>query len=177
MRTVLEVLAQDLEEREARSSFANVSSTAPLQWRKRGLRVGKTLGGARVRSSWSSTQCAHGCCFALREATLVGATLAESFTPGRPRRLIGDRAFDSDPLDERLSHLGLKRMAPHKSNRRKPPTQEGRPLRRYKQRWKIERLFAWLNQYNRILTRGNKSIHHYNNFIYLAFILILHKYL
>jgi hypothetical protein len=29
-------------------------------------------------------------------------------------------------------------------NRRRPPTQDGRPLRRRRRRWKIERLFAWL---------------------------------
>jgi transposase len=68
-------------------------------------------------------------------------------------------------------------IAPHRSGRSKSYTQDGRPLRRYKRRWKIERLFAWLNKYKRVLTRWDRSIDHYNNFVYLAFILILSRYL
>ena len=111
------------------------------------------------------------------EVTLVEATLAEMFTLGQPRRLIGDRAYDSDPLDETLQGMGIELIAPHKSNRKKPPTQDGRPLRRYKRRWKIERLFAWLNKFKRVFTRWEHSIEHYNNFIYLALIMILMKHL
>ena len=56
--------------------------------------------------------------------------------------MIGDRAYDSDPLDEKLLPQGVQLIAPHKYNRRKPRTQDGRQLRRYCRRWKIERLFA-----------------------------------
>ena len=35
----------------------------------------------------------------------------------------------------------------------KPKTQDGRPLRRYKRRWKVERLFAWLQNYRRLINR------------------------
>jgi hypothetical protein len=38
---------------------------------------------------------------------------------------------------------GIDLIARHRDNRRRPPTQDGRPLRRQKRRWKIERLFAW----------------------------------
>ena len=82
------------------------------------------------------------------EVTLVEDTLEACFLSDRPRRLIGDRAYDSDPLDERLRQQGIELIAPHKKNRKKPPTQDARALRRYKRRWKIERLFAWL-QYRR----------------------------
>jgi transposase len=44
-------------------------------------------------------------------------------------------------------------IAPHKSNRKKAPTPDGRRLRRYKRRWKIERLFAWLQNFRRIAMR------------------------
>ena len=43
-------------------------------------------------------------------------------------------------------------IAPHRSNRTKP-TQDGRPLRRYRLRWKIERLFARLQNFRRLVTR------------------------
>ena len=38
-------------------------------------------------------------------------------------------------------------IAPHRKNRKKGKTQDGRKLRRYKRRWKIERLFAWLQNF------------------------------
>ena len=36
------------------------------------------------------------------EVTLVEQTIEPFSLSNRPRRLIGDRAYDSDPLDERL---------------------------------------------------------------------------
>jgi len=41
----------------------------------------------------------------------------------KPENLIGDRAYDSDPLDEELRNDGIEMIAPHRSNRSKPPTQ------------------------------------------------------
>jgi hypothetical protein len=58
--------------------------------------------------------------------------------------LIGDRADDSDPLDEELHQDGIEMIAPHRSNRSKPPTQDGRRLSRYARRWLVERFFAWI---------------------------------
>src|SRR5215470_10939192 len=66
------------------------------------------------------------------EVTLVEETLEKRFTEEKPERLIGDRAYDSDPLDERLHKQGIEMIAPHQSNRKKPATQDGRVLRRYK---------------------------------------------
>jgi hypothetical protein len=63
-----------------------------------------------------------------------------------PLRLIGDRAYDADPLDAELAKLGVEMIAPHRRVRKKPKTQDGRPMRRYMRRWKIERLFARLWQ-------------------------------
>ena len=107
------------------------------------------------------------------EVTLVESTLAEGFTAERPRRLIGDKAYDSDPLDERLSETNLEMIAPHKNTRRKPKSQDGRALRRYVRRWKVERLFAWLQNYRRILTRFKFKLENYMGFVHLGCILIL----
>jgi IS5 family transposase len=65
--------------------------------------------------------------------------------------LIGDRAYDSDPLDEELRNDGIEMIAPHRSNRSKPPTQDRRRLSRYKRRWLVERFFAWIQWQRRIL--------------------------
>ena len=107
------------------------------------------------------------------EVTLVEATLAQTLTLGGPRRLIGDRAYDSDPLDQRLAAQGIEMIAPHRSNRSKPPTQDARVLRRYSRRWKIERLFAWLNKYKRVLVRWDRMAEHFLAFVHLACAMIL----
>ncbi len=39
----------------------------------------------------------------------------------KPDNLIGDRAYDSDPLDAELRNDGIEMIAPHRSNRSKPP--------------------------------------------------------
>ena len=75
------------------------------------------------------------------EVTLVQQTLAEIFVAEPLERLIGDNAYDSDRLDQDLAESGVEMIAPHRSNR-KNRTQDGRALRRYSRRWKIERLFA-----------------------------------
>jgi transposase len=71
----------------------------------------------------------------------------------KPENLIGDRAYDSDPLDEELRNDGIEMIAPHRSNRSKPPTQDRRRLSRYMRRWLVERFFAWIQWQRRILVR------------------------
>ena len=107
------------------------------------------------------------------EITLVRKTLVERFVDEKPERLIGDKAYDSDPLDEELATLGIDMIAPHRENRQKAKTQDGRKLRRYKRRWKVERLFAWLQNYRRILVRYEYHDANYLGFVHLGCILIL----
>lgn len=85
------------------------------------------------------------------EVTLVESTLASRFLGEEPERLIGDKAYDSDQLDANLLATGIEMIAPNRSNRRK--TQDGHPLRRYKRRWRVERLFAWIHNFRRIVIR------------------------
>jgi len=88
------------------------------------------------------------------ETKLVEATVEQRFTRAKPKRMIGDRAYDSDPLDQRLlQKYRIRLIAPHKHNRRRKSTQDGRELRRYCRRWKIERLFAWLHNFRRLVSR------------------------
>ena len=103
---------------------------------------------------------------------LVEDTLEKRFIPEKPERLIGDKAYDSDPLDERLLQQGIAMIAPHKSNRKKPATQDGRPLRRYARRWKVERLFAWLQNFRRVQIRHDRSLENYLAFVLLGCMII-----
>jgi transposase len=91
----------------------------------------------------------------------------------QPTRLIGDKAYDSDKLDAKLEQQGIELIAPHWSNRTAPQTQDGRVLRRYVRRWKIERLFAWLGNFRRLLHRWNYHLENYTGFVQLGCMIIL----
>ena len=93
------------------------------------------------------------------------------------RRVIADKAYDSDGLDKQLLRRGLELIAPHKTNRKKPATQDGRILRRYRNRWKIERSFAWLGNYRRLVVRWDYSLLSYQAFFHLACLIITLRYL
>ena len=82
--------------------------------------------------------------------------------------LLADKAYDCDWLRIHLRKLGFLLIAPHRSNRVKKSMNDGRRLRRYKRRWKVERTFAWLHSYRRVVTRYEKDIHRYDGFVHLA---------
>ena len=75
----------------------------------------------------------------------------------KPENLIGDLAYDSDPLDEELRSDGIEMIAPHRSNRSKPPTQDRRRLSRYMRRWLVERFFAWIQWQRASLFAGSTT--------------------
>jgi transposase len=95
---------------------------------------------------------------------------------GRPRknpaRLIYDRSADSDPLRKRLKRRGIDLVCPHRGNRVKPKTRDGRKLRRYRRRWTVERTFAWLGNFRRLVVRYEHDITVYRAFFHLACVLI-----
>jgi len=98
------------------------------------------------------------------ETKLVLDTLDARFVKPLPEKLIGDRAYDSDGLDAQLAERGVEMIAPHHPTR-KTKTQDGRALRRYRRRWHVERLFAWMLRFRRITTRYE---HHARNFLAFA---------
>lgn len=108
------------------------------------------------------------------EVKLVDQTIDARFVEDCPKILIGDRAYDSDPLDEHIAEkYGTALVAPHKENRKKPKTQDGRVLRRYANRWKIERLFAWLQNYRRVTVRWERYLANYEAIVQIACLSIL----
>ena len=147
---------------------------------KRGSAVGKTKRGKGTK--WMVLVDGGGLPLGVRlesaspgEVTLAEATLAEVQVPrpkGRPRqkpkRIIADRAYDSDPLRERLKKRGIERIVPYRDNNKRKKHQDGRKLRRYKRRWIIERTNAWLGQFRRLLVRHEHLLATYRAFFYLA---------
>ncbi len=74
------------------------------------------------------------------------------------------------------SEFGVEVIAPHRRNRKKEnKTQDGRKLRRYKKRWRVERFFAWLGNFRRLLIRHERKVAHFQAFVHLATIIILVK--
>jgi len=90
-----------------------------------------------------------------------------------PQRLIGDKAYDSNKLDEMLIYdHGIEMIAPHRLTTKKR-TQDGRSLRRYKRRWHVERLFAWLQNFRRLNTRFEYKSQNFLGFLQLGCMAIL----
>jgi probable HAF family extracellular repeat protein len=177
LRDVWETLAQDLKERgELVLSECFIDGTFIVAKR---ADTWERPSGAKARSSWQyqtllvflspRTQ------RVLRRMSLPcarhsGASLVDEW----PQHLIGDKAYDSDKLDEQLAAEGVEMIAPHRKNRKpENKTQDGRPLRRYKRRWKVERLFAWLQNFRRVLTRFDFYPGKLSGFVHLACIKIL----
>jgi len=109
------------------------------------------------------------------ESTLVDETLDRRHVRQLPQRLIGDKAYDSDPLDKRMQERGVVMIAHNRRKRSK--TQDGRPLRRYKRRWKVERLFAWLKNFRRIASRWERYATNFLGMVQLGCMLILLRHL
>lgn len=107
------------------------------------------------------------------EVTLVQLTFDFYMIEAKPENLIGDKAYDSDPLDAELREQGVELISPHKSNRKKAKTQDGRRLRRYERRWIVERFFAWIQWQRRLLVRWEYHPGNFLGFVQLAALCIL----
>jgi transposase len=109
------------------------------------------------------------------ESQLVESTLEARFVAVEPRRLIGGKAYDSEALDAMLAKRGIEMIVPHRCNRTKTKTQDGRALRRYRRRGKIERLNSWLLNHRRIVVRYEHNVENFPAFVHLACFKFLFK--
>lgn len=107
------------------------------------------------------------------EVTLIEPLLEQAVTRYVPTRLIYDRAADSDALRERLAKRGIELICPHRKGRARPATQDGRPLRRYRKRWIVERTISWLQAFRRLVTRYEFYAVLYHSFAKLACLMIV----
>ena len=193
--SALSALAQA---RSDRGGAARLGQRFAQTRRTRSLRVfrGRQLfsgqkGGAKVGKTKRGKGCkimavgdAHGLPIAIHtetaapaEVKLVEATLSKLLVPEKPLRIIADKAYDSDPLREQLLEEEILLVAPHRRGRTKPSFNDGRWLRRYRKRWKIERLFAWLHNFRRLVVRWEYHAENYLAFLQLGCATILLRYL
>ena len=111
------------------------------------------------------------------ESQLVQRLFNFMLTAETPPRVIGDKAYDSDRLDEELAHEGIELIAPHRSNRKLANiTQDGRSLRRYNRRWKVERTISWIQNFRRLCIRWEKSTTMFQGFLHLGCTMLLLKH-
>jgi len=117
------------------------------------------------------------------EVTLVERTLNQVSVPrkgrGRPRknpeRLIADKGYDSDPLRERLARRGIELICPYRSNNKQRKYHDGRKMRRYKRRYKVERTFSWFGNSRRLVVRWERDIVVYRAFFHIACLIVALK--
>lgn len=102
------------------------------------------------------------------EVTLVEKTLGHTFCIGEVKRFIADKGYDSNPLRTFLLDRGIVPIIPRRSNNKKAICQDGRVLRRYAHRWIVERTFAWLGWFRRLLVRHERLIATYRGFFHFA---------
>ena len=106
------------------------------------------------------------------ESKLLEGTLQDSFAPAKVQRVIYDKAADNNALRARMAELGIDLIAPE-LRLRQAHVQDRRKLRRYRRRWKMERTFAWLGNYRRLVVRYENKLHVYGAFFHLACIMIV----
>ena len=85
----------------------------------------------------------------------------------RPERLIADRAYDHRPQRRELRRRGIR---PEIARRK---SAHGSGLGRY--RWVVERTFAWLHQFKRLLVRYERRGDIHEAFLALGCCLVCHR--
>ena len=150
----------------------------PTSQRKRGALVGKCRAGRATKLMVYANSAGLPIGLSLADGSrhdcvLVEQTLDAAFIKRLPQKLIADRAFDSEKLAARLrAERGIELIAPLRRTSRSRH-QDGRALRRYKRRWKVERLIAWLKRFRRVASRWERLVEPYLGFLCLACIRIL----
>jgi IS5 family transposase len=146
LREILTQLANSLREEGAIDERESFIDAMFAMAKNVGDEIGKTRRGKGVKIL-AIVDC-HGlpllvCTHAANhhEVTLVQLSFNFYMLEAKPEHLIGDRAYDSDGLDDGLKQDGVNLIAPHRSTRKRK-TQDRRHLRRYQRRWLVERFFA-----------------------------------
>jgi transposase len=92
----------------------------------------------------------------------------------RPKRLGLDKGYDSDELRAALRRRRIVPLASYRRNRKiEPatlPVQERHGKRYCRQRWKVERSFAWVNRFRRLDRFLEVSQRAYRAFVRVFFI-------
>ena len=115
------------------------------------------------------------------EVTLAETTLKTISVPQkrgrpktRPKELVADKGYDSHEFREKLRSRGIQPTIPTFERRKRKQPKRGRPIRAglgYRQRWKVERCFAWMDNCRRLVVRYDRHLRLYKAFCLVAIIL------
>lgn len=98
----------------------------------------------------------------------------------RPRELVADKAYDSRKFRAWLRSRGIRPTIPHFERRQRKKPKRGRPFapvgESYKSRWKVERTFAHLQNFRRLLVRHERQVQVFRGFCLIACLLIAIRY-
>lgn len=94
----------------------------------------------------------------------------------RPKMLVADRGYESSVFRRTLRQRGIRMCIPSKRRPKHWKAKRGRPIvaRKddYRQRYKVERSFAWLGAFRRLLIRWEHLSSVYQGFFTVAVLLI-----
>ena len=90
----------------------------------------------------------------------------------RPERLVPDKAFGSDKFRDRIAARGTYPVVPYRERAVSMRYGDRRKLRRYKRRWKVERPFARLGNFRRLVVRYEHKHWLFRAFVHVACLLI-----
>lgn len=97
----------------------------------------------------------------------------------RPGRLTCDRGYDSRAFRRYLGRRGIRHAIPLRRRPARWRPRRGRPPEcdpaAYRQRWRVERTFAWLLSYRRVVVRWERHVGVYRGFVLFALALICLK--
>jgi transposase len=85
--------------------------------------------------------------------------------------LAADAGYDSRPLRRQLRKRGITPSIPERKLKKRKRRRRGRPAKVHpvsQQRWKVERAFAWLNNWRRLATRYERRSSIYRAFLTIA---------
>ncbi|MEJ5346997.1 MAG: transposase, partial [Chloroflexus sp.] len=89
----------------------------------------------------------------------------------RPKEVVADKAYDRAALRRDLRRRGIKPTISSREQRNRKRPKRGRPLRtgpNYQHRWKVERCFAWMDNYRRLVVRYDRHLHSSRAFCLVA---------
>ena len=98
----------------------------------------------------------------------------------RPEELVADKAYDSKRFRQWLRSKGIKPTIPPYERRARKRPRRGRPVNvgpGYAERWRVERTFAWLGNFRRLLVRHERHLSTFRAFFVIAFVLVLFRHL
>jgi len=85
----------------------------------------------------------------------------------RPNALVADKAYDSSAFRHDLRGRGMRPCIPERRGKRPRPGRK-LDLTDHRHRWLVERTFAWLGNFHRLLTRWEHHAHTYAAFLFIA---------